>query len=329
MSNKYNYSGPNKFDLKTKIKDIYIGEVVSTLDPNDMGRIKIRIKGEDDAISNDDDLPFAFPMMPKYLGITPQVKEAVIVFVWDKDTKYSDRLYIGPIISQPQNLEFDPLYFSALAGFSFGSQEPNVAPSNIANAKGVFPDKQYISLQGRDNTDLIFKKGEVLLRAGKFVKKTNKKKEPNQPKTNAADKDSLNFEFNTSTQGYIQIKYDAILSNDNKQEKGSVTNIVANKINLLTHKDGAPRFNLTNQDNLISNDELLKILKEAHQLAFGDIMIEWMKLAEDAIFYHVHNGNGNVGTDLSGAGKKMSVAEFKKKAADLRSRMLSKNIRIN
>lgn len=326
MSSKYNYKGNNKFDLKTQIKNIYIGEVISTDDPTDMGRIKIRIKGEDDAIANDNDLPWAFPMIPKFLGMTPQVKEATIVFIFDSNTKYSDRLFFGPIISQPQNLEFDPLYFSALAPFSFGPQNPSVSPSTIPNAKGVFPDKKYISLQGRDNTDLVFKNGEVLLRAGKYVKKLNKKKNSNEPQTDESEKDSLNFEFNTSTQGYIQIKYNAILSED-KKEKGSVTNIVSNKINLLTHK-GSPSFNLLNQDDLISAEELLKILKDAHPLPFGDILIQWMILCEQAIFNHVHNGN-NPATDLTTSGNKLSIAEFKKQASDLRARLNSKNIKIN
>ena len=328
MSNKYNYGGNNKFDLKTQIRNIFIAEVVSINDPNDMGRIKVRIKGEDDAIANDNDLPWAFPMMPKHIGITPQVKEAAIIFIFDSNTKYSDRLFFGPIISQPQNLEFDPLYFSALGGFSFGAQAPKVAPSTIPNAKGVFGNKKDIILQGRDNTDLIFKNGEVLLRAGKFVKKLNKKKNPNEPQTDETEKDSLNFEFNTNTQGYIQIKYDAILGVDsnNKQEKGSVTNIISNKINLLTHK-GSPAFNLTNQDDLISSDELLKILKDAHALPFGDILIEYLKLLENALFNHFHNGGA--ATDITTSGKALPVDEFKKKAANLRSKMLSSNIKIN
>ncbi len=328
MSNKFNYGGKNKFDLKTQMKNMSIGEVVDINDPTDMGRIKVRIKGEDDPYTNDE-LPWGFPMIPKYLGITPQVNEAVIVFIFDSNSKYSDRLFFGPIISQPQKLEFDPLYLSALAGFSFGPQEPQVAPSTIPSAKGVFPDKKYIALQGRDNTDLIFKNGEVLLRAGKYIKKTNKKKGTNEPQQNADELDPLNFEFNTTSQGYIQIKYDAILGVDsnNKQEKGTVTNIVANKINLLTHKDGSPRFNLTNQDDLISTDELIKILKEAHPLPFGDILIEWMILVEQAIFNHYHNGGA--ATDITTSGKALPVDELKKKGGDLRNRLNSKNIKIN
>jgi hypothetical protein len=49
------------------------------------------------------------------------------------------------------------------------------------------------------------------------------------------------------------------------------------KIN-LTHENGSPRFNLTNQDNLISDSELDKMLSEAHQLPFGDVLLEYLRL---------------------------------------------------
>lgn len=331
MSNKYSLPGTNKFDFKTKIKDIFIGEVVSTDDPNDMGRIKIRIKGEDDSLV-DADLPYAFPMIPKFLGITPQVKEAVLVFVWDKETTNSDRLFIGPIISQPQNLGFDPLYYSALAGFSFGSQNPSLAPSNVPSAKGVYADKKDFAIQGRGNNDIIFKDSEILIRSGKFVKKVNKKINPNNPRQNPNETNTLDFEFNAVNPGYIQIKYDAVTkrgTNNKPDEKGTITNIISSKINLLTHSGGNPRFNLANQDNLISDEEMLTILSTAHQVPFGDILLQYLKLLKDAFLNHVHNGNGNNPTDLIGDGMKLSVDTFRKNAEALESQMLSNNIRIN
>jgi len=104
---------------------------------------------------------------------------------------------------------------------------------------------------------------------------------------------------------------------------------VSNKINLLTHKDGSPRFNLTNQDDLISDDELQKILSEAHQLPFGDVLLEYLRLMKNALFLHVHNGNGNPSTDLTTSGNQQALAIFKAKADDLEKQMLSANIRIN
>jgi len=74
---------------------------------------------------------------------------------------------------------------------------------------------------------------------------------------------------------------------------------------------------------------LKKILSEAHQLVFGDILLEYLRLLKDAFYSHVHNGNGNPPTDLTTSGNKLALALFKKNADDLEKSMLSKNIRIN
>jgi hypothetical protein len=71
------------------------------------------------------------------------------------------------------------------------------------------------------------------------------------------------------------------------------------------------------------------MLEEAHQVPFGDILLEYLKLLKDAIFNHVHNGNGNPATDLATSGNIQSIGTLRAKAQDLENRMLSKNIRIN
>jgi hypothetical protein len=305
-------------------KNVEVGEVVSVTDPNYLGRIKVRVKGSpsnggDDGVS-DANLPWAFPMIPKFLSTQPKVKEAVFVFVFSKNKEHVDRMYLGPIISQPQQLNFDPFYFTALRGFSFSSEYPDVDVATIPNIKGVFPNPEDVSIQGRYNTDITQKNNEIVIRAGKFETITPDKNNP------------LPFRFNSKTQAYIQIKNDVVTvkgTDKIKEERGSVTNIVSNKINLLTHKNGSPIFNLTNQDNLISDDELSNILENAHPISFGDIMVKWMVLCQDAIFNHVHNGNGNPATDLVLSGNKQSLQVFKEKTDTLIANMLSKNIRIN
>lgn len=312
------------YDITDKFKMVQIGEVTSIDDPNYLGRIKVRIKGPrsrggDDGIS-DLELPWCFPMTTKFLSVQPKLKEAVLILVFSREREFADRLYFGPIISQPQLLEYDPYYVTALAGFSFGSVGPSVSVDTIPQIKGVFPNQQDVSLQGRYNTDITQKNNEIIIRAGKFeVTKPDK----NNP---------FPFTFNAKTQAYIQIKNDIVTvpKKDNQEsEKGTITNIVANKINLLTHKDGSPRFNLTNQDNLISDDEMGRILDEAHQMVFGDVLLTYLKLFKEALFNHVHNGNGGLPTDLTASGNKQALAEFKKQADDLEKSMLSKNIRIN
>ena len=323
-NNKVSTGRKNIYDLIHYDKNVQLGQVVSIDDPNYLGRIKVRIKGTrarggDDGIL-DGDLPWCFPMIPKYLSSQPKPKEAVFIFTFGKDKQHVDRMYIGPIISQPQQLNFDPFYITALAGFSFGRESPKVSVNTIPQLKGIFPDPQDISIQGRYNTDITQKNNEIVLRAGKFI--------ISEANTN----NPFNFSFNTKTQAYLQIKNDVVTvkkTDEQAEEKGSVVNLVASKINLLTHKDGSPIFNLTNQDNLISDEDLAKILEEAHQLAFGDVLLEYLRLLKNAVLNHVHNSNGKTATDLITGGAKLDVAEFTKKASDLEKQMLSKNIRIN
>lgn len=325
------YDGTNKLsrgvngtnDSLSSYQYLKIGEVVSVTDELGLGRIKIRIKGSqssggDDGVS-DSDLPTAFPMIQKHIHSNPKVGETVWVFVLGKAKQHVDRLYIGPIISQLDKLNFDSGRTTALAGFSFGPVSPKVNVKTIPQLNGIFPNYEDVSIQGRFNTDITQKTNEIVLRAGKF--------ESSKPST----QNPYPFQFNTKTQAYIQIKNDVVLTpkESENNERGSVTNIVANKINLITHKEGSPRFNVTDQNNLITDDELAKILEEAHQVPFGDVLIEYLKLLKEALFAHVHNGNGNPATDLASSGNKQALATFKSKAEDLEKSMLSKNIRIN
>jgi len=320
----FNSNKPSVLSTVDFIKSIQIGIVVSIDDPESLGRIKVKIpgqaaKGGDDGVATND-IPWSYPMVPKFFSSTPIVGEGVFVLIYDKQKTHSDRLYFGPIISQLNNLEFDSVDLTGLNSFTFATNTPNVDFNRIPALKGVFPNATDIAVQGRYNTDLIFKKNEVLIRAGKF--ETSK---PN-------DNNPFSFQFNAITQGYIQIKNDVAITKpqeDKTQERGTAINVVGNKINLLTHKDGSPRFNLTNQDNLISDEELLNILDTAHPLPFGDLLIEYLKLLKNAVINHVHSSNGTPATDLISGGATQDVLKFKSLAEDLENRMLSRNIRIN
>ncbi len=322
------------------------GIVKSIKDKQGLGRIKVYIPGANSVGGDDgwDDqnksleeniaaLPDCFPLIPKHLSTIPKVGEVVMIFVLGKDKQMVDRFYIGPVISQLQNLNKDDFYngTSPLTPFTFGGKEPkkpvlsdNTTDVIIPDLIGVFPKAEEISLQGRFNTDITQKHNEVVIRAGKFEEATT---------------NEFKIKFNFKTQGLIQIKNDVSypaqksmegisIPDEEKSEKGSVINIVSNKINLLTHKDGAPTVTLNNE-NLINDDELKKMLTEAHQVPFGDVLLEYLKLLKDAIFSHVHNGNGNPATDLATSGNIQAIGALRAKAQDLESRMLSKNIRIN
>lgn len=326
-------AGSGAYRKQSSFQYLKYGQVVSVYDDYSLGRIQVRIKGSqsaggDDGVANKN-LPFCVPMIPKHISITPKVGESVWVFVFDKNRQHADRLYIGPIISQLDKLNHDEGRTSALAGFTFGPVTPKINMTNIPQLIGVFPNSDDVSIQGRYNTEITQKVNEIVIRAGKFETSPQTFQNP------------YPFQFNTKTQAYIQIQNDVKIYSDDMLIKnfsdganldgafGTITNIVASKINLITHRDGTPRFNVTGQETLISDDEMNRILNEAHQLPFGDVLIEYLKLLKEALFAHVHNGSGNPATDLTASGNKQPLAAFKAKADDLEKSMLSKNIRIN
>jgi hypothetical protein len=322
-SDKYTTNDPTILSTVDYMKTVQLGVVESIDDPQNLGRIRVRINGPanrgGDNGTATNDLPWSFPMMPKFFTSTPKVGEAVFVLIFSKQKTHSDRLYFGPIISTLENLKFDNYSTTALNAFTDSYLQPPKNVNNYKALKGIFPNPDDIAIQGRYNTDITFKKDEIVIRAGKF--------EVSTPTIN----NPYPFQFNAKTQGYIQIKNNIPVSlpkSDGTRDMGTVTNIVSNKINLLTHKDGTPRFNLTNQDDLFSNDEILKAILNAHPLAFGDILLEYLILFKKAFLNHVHNNNGLAPTDLI-IGSVLNVDKFKKEAETLENIMLSKNININ
>lgn len=311
---KFSFPGNSIYDRKSNsnlgTRVFYYGLVVSNTDDIDASRITARIDGVDDNMK-DVDLPFAFPMVQKFLHAVPNIGERVMIFIPDVNNPFVDRLFMGPLISQPQKLKNDNQPFSAKSALSSGIKEPNEAPSTIPESKGVYPKSEHIAIQGRDNSDIIFKPKEVLIRAGQAAITTKSGEIP---------------KFNKINPAYIQIKHDVIL-NENKEttstERGSVVNVVGNKINLLTHKNGSPRFSLNDQDENILNEELQRILKEAHPLVFGDTLLEYLKILKDAFLNHVHSYPGMKPQDLGGENGIDTYRTF-----NLES-LLSKNIRIN
>lgn len=166
---------------------IRIGKVVYNIDPKRAGIIKVNIPGID-KLESDDNLIDCVPLLPKYLSVMPEVGESVFVFQYEDQEGnptskfHSKRFWIGPIISQPTRLDYDPAEQSN-AIFPDGwtqLKDPNIE-------EGAYGNKDDIILQGRYNTDIIQKDREIWLRAGKFQEGANNK-------------------FNPGL-GYIQLKY--------------------------------------------------------------------------------------------------------------------------
>lgn len=241
-------------------------EVVSVNDEQACLRIKVRLHPEDNYTS-DEDLPYCFPLLPKHFQVNPKVGEMVLVITSRLGVTKSRRWFIGPIISQQYMLEEEP-FMSATTQYLTPLPRPELNPEN----EGGYPDREDVAVQGRNNADLIFKDSEVRLRCG-F------KKEPN-----GLPKNSLLF--NKEDLSYIQMKYKRMKDNKDR-EFSSCINIVADRINLLSHDSTTP-FTLNDKKELIDEKEMLRILKEAHPIIYGDKLVDFLKLLIEVIRTHTH-----------------------------------------
>jgi hypothetical protein len=89
------------------------------------------------------------------------------------------------------------------------------------------------------------------------------------------------------------IQKEEIIKDQNEfdQFAGSVINIVAEKINLLSHK-GSNGFQLTDPEKMITEDAQLEINTNSHPMVHGDKLIDFLKLVKTFIETHVHPYSG-------------------------------------
>ena len=252
----------------TITRTIYYGEVISIEDPTDGGRIKVKIPDLDVRTGNED-LPWCYPMMPKFFHVYPEIGEMVRVFIEDVKYPQRSRFWLGSVISQPHKIRFDSI-FTALSTTNVGLVAPEQAPTTYPDADGVYPLQTDVAIVGRINTDVILRINEVHIRAGKHendnVLKLNVK--------NPAEI-SLVYEQQTSTNGTYY----------------SNTIIQSDKIALISHT-GDPQFKaarLTAQDRT-------RIFDEGHPIARGDVLVEALNIIRNALVAHIH-GYSNLPAD--------------------------------
>lgn len=255
---------------------IRLCEVLSVND--DQAGLRIKVRLWEDTIQEYptiDDLPYCYPLLPKHIHLNPKVGETVLILLSDLDGANSQRFFIGPLISQQYALDFDPYYFQSRCLLTGGNsakplQRPEMNPDN----NGSYPEREDIAIQGRNNGDLILKENEVRLRCG-F------KKYPHTIQEN-------NLLFNSKDLSYIQMRYKSYKGKVyHGDDFNSCINIVADKINLLSHKS-KDTFILNDPDDLIPFDEQIKINKTAHPLPYGDELIEFLKKLIEVIRTHTH-----------------------------------------
>jgi hypothetical protein len=351
MSTKFSTGIANSFNYSLKNSTIQLG-VVRTVgkvaidttneaqrkadeqfnaDPN-LIRCRIDANSMDKDLT-DNQLANCYPLLPKHINIVPKVGEVVFIILLDPDNRYSDRLYFGPIISTPQYLQKDTIDTTALSSLAISPVSPNLDIDTLKETIGVFPKREDIALQGRDNADIILKENESLIRAGQHELNNNLK-------------------FNSKNPSYIQIRYNAPIAKKNNvnsvsspnyvpqyfsprkptatdgsggknTKNGSVINIVSDKINILGHSDTDRDYILGNNENYISDDELLNIIDNAHPIAFGDTLLDYLKKLELAFMNHVHRFPGLKPSAVDGENYLKEYLEYPVET------ILSKNIKVN
>ncbi|MBR6515743.1 MAG: hypothetical protein IKT40_02690 [Bacilli bacterium] len=255
---------------------IKMAQVESVIDDADGLRIKARLSQDGNVSTND--LPYSFPLLPKTFQSVPKVGEGVLIFCSELSNNYSNRYYIGPIISQPQFNSYDPYMYGRGTSISLlqgSSVEPLEKISNYDSTRGAYPKVNDVALVGRDTEDIVLKDGEIDLRCG--------------IRTNTSDNENLlgDVIFNSHNPSYIQLKYKRGLTHSMGREADSIINVVADKINLISHKD-RNYFNLTDKDELIKESDMDMIMSKLHQLPYGDILVEVLDKMRSAITNHVH-----------------------------------------
>ena len=147
-----------------------------------------------------DDDPYTFSsFLPLQLNVIPQVGEAVKLISWETE-KNLNQEYIGPMISQPGNLEIDAYHDGikhtaagvgnkTIIPYAVAIGDPKINPINIPlpESKGSFIHPDDVGIYGRNNTDIILGMAEnsadnesseeveesypqIVIRSGKLIK---------------------------------------------------------------------------------------------------------------------------------------------------------------
>lgn len=250
---------------------VRISKVVSVDDNQDGDRIKVKLFPEDNDIGTIDGLVYAYPLLPKMLHLKPKVGEAVFIITANSENGNSQRYYIGPLISQPTHLEYESYYMDSTSMLKNSYTAPDPAPSMNPQTKGAFMGPNDVGLEGRKNTGLQLTDNDVRVKAG--VKITGN--------------DRRDVIFNSKNPSYLKLKYYDREQSAGGRQYNSTATLVADQINLIG-TNSKDYFNVTDREELISDEDMKKIIEKAHKLPYGDVLIEFLSMFRQAFLKHVH-----------------------------------------
>ena len=267
---------------------IYIGEVIDIEDPQGGDRIKVRLK-PGDKWKSDEEVDYAFPLLPKHLHVKPKVGEAVLVISAIDGIQATQRYYIGPIISQPQDMFYDDYQFGATALLKRSIAKPQQSVAQDATAEGALAKPDEVAIYSRQNSDVVLSNNDVRIRCGSRLLKPM-----------LGNQDSSNIEFNKKNPAFIKLKYHETPLTNTLQPRTpdsmSTATIVADEIALLSHKSKDPLFGgneLVNTDEQITDENLQKIINKAHVLPYGDTLVDFLMAFLQMFKSHTHKYNND------------------------------------
>jgi hypothetical protein len=287
LANNLNISiaGQNSFasNATQSSKILYLALVKDVSDFANMGRIRAEIidfdsnngevrPGKD---KNDVEYKFAFPLIPNFLNIMPRVGELVYIFLENPSDQSSNRFYIGPIRSV--NLPASQFESASSANDLFNTKS-YFGKSNflLASNDSSIINKDDVYIKSKNDSDLILKSREVLIRAGSL-----------QPNI---------FTDNLQTPCYIQL----VQRNEGDINAFSQTNIVGSNINLISSDSRTSRKRALDENgNLIDSsnvevatnprlNEYGELAKELHPLVLGDELVKVIKILIRFCLNHKH-----------------------------------------
>lgn len=256
--------------MSIQIPIVRICEVISVEDKNDGDRIKVHMSPEDNHKKTIDEYDYCFPLLPKMLHVKPKVGESVMIFTAIANDGNSQRYYIGPVISQPTHMEEEPHGLDSMTLFKGAFKSPDPAPSMNPETNGAFPNNDDINIEGRRNCGIQITEDDVRIKAG--VKLSN-------------PVDRKDIIFNKKNPSYLKLKYHEDKTDDTYK---STATLVADEINLISNNSNT-YFETTDNKDLITDKTMDEIIEKAHQLPYGDILIEFLTLFREAFLKHTHN----------------------------------------
>lgn len=286
-------------------------QVLSVDDPTGGDRIKVALFPEDNDKINQygqidiDNIDFCLPLLPSMLHVHPKVGEGCLVLTAIANDGNSQRYYIGPVISQPHRMEYDPFFMGGDSQYRGAWKKPDANPKEGINKEGIFPDNDDISIEGRAKCGIQIKDDDIRIKAGVKL--------PNE--ANPRD-----ISFNSKNPAYIKMKY------GDKEIEGnqSSTTVVSDKINLLGYDSRFITNGLTDTKELITDEKLSEIYQKAQRLPYGDELVEFLKVFTDAFLSHTHN---YIGLPPNPASTKQLISESDRLLN--REELLSNTVRIN